>query len=175
MQERFGLKPIKNNEDELTAAIYLQVSIVSQALIFVTRSRSWSFVERPGFFLVIAFCIAQLVIFTLLFHILKTKNDTTQVPQVPNFSAFLRESSSASYYTIQTSDLIFWFLNCFVKGGYTYSRVCKLGVCQNAWYWVGMGWCNMALQHHLLLTIGYSQVHYPVCVEWQGMGQFTSK
>ncbi|KAF4353762.1 hypothetical protein F8388_024331 [Cannabis sativa] len=57
----FGLVPLRNNEDELTAAVYLQVSIVSQALIFVTRSRSWSFVERPGFFLMIAFLIAQLV------------------------------------------------------------------------------------------------------------------
>ncbi|KAI8018065.1 Plasma membrane ATPase 4 [Camellia lanceoleosa] len=46
---------------ELTAALYLQVSIVSQALIFVTRSRSWSFVERPGLLLVSAFIIAQLV------------------------------------------------------------------------------------------------------------------
>lgn len=43
------------------AALYLQVSIVSQALIFVTRSRSWSFVERPGFLLLTAFMIAQLV------------------------------------------------------------------------------------------------------------------
>ncbi|XP_062086901.1 ATPase 9, plasma membrane-type [Humulus lupulus] len=59
--DNFGLKPIKNKEDELTAAVYLQVSIVSQALIFVTRSRSWSFVERPGFFLMVAFLIAQLV------------------------------------------------------------------------------------------------------------------
>jgi hypothetical protein len=32
-----------------------------QALIFVTRSRSWSFVERPGFLLVFAFLVAQLV------------------------------------------------------------------------------------------------------------------
>ncbi|CAB4266590.1 unnamed protein product [Prunus armeniaca] len=39
----------------------LQVSIVSQALIFVTRSRSWSFVERPGLLLLGAFMIAQLV------------------------------------------------------------------------------------------------------------------
>ena len=45
----------------MIAALYLQVSIVSQALIFVTRSRSWSFVERPGVLLVIAFIIAQLV------------------------------------------------------------------------------------------------------------------
>lgn len=57
----FGVKPIKNNVDELTAALYLQVSIISQALIFVTRSRSWSFVERPGLLLGIAFIAAQLV------------------------------------------------------------------------------------------------------------------
>lgn len=43
------------------AALYLQVSIVSQALIFVTRSRSWSFLERPGMLLLGAFMIAQLV------------------------------------------------------------------------------------------------------------------
>ncbi|KAM7471646.1 hypothetical protein LguiA_009829 [Lonicera macranthoides] len=59
--DKFGVRPIRNHEDELTAALYLQVSIVSQALIFVTRSRSWSFMERPGLLLVIAFFIAQLV------------------------------------------------------------------------------------------------------------------
>ena len=46
---------------KLASAIYLQVSTVSQALIFVTRSRSWSFVERPGLLLVGAFAVAQLV------------------------------------------------------------------------------------------------------------------
>jgi H+-transporting ATPase len=35
----------------MMSALYLQVSIISQALIFVTRSRSWCFVERPGFWL----------------------------------------------------------------------------------------------------------------------------
>ncbi|KAG0491912.1 hypothetical protein HPP92_005310 [Vanilla planifolia] len=59
--EKFGVKSIRNNEDELTAAVYLQVSIISQALIFVTRSRSWSFMERPGLMLVFAFFLAQLV------------------------------------------------------------------------------------------------------------------
>lgn len=51
------------NDDfrKLASAIYLQVSIISQALIFVTRSRSWSFVERPGMLLVVAFLVAQLV------------------------------------------------------------------------------------------------------------------
>ncbi|KAJ9568187.1 hypothetical protein OSB04_004153 [Centaurea solstitialis] len=46
---------------KLASAVYLQVSTISQALIFVTRSRSWSFVERPGWLLVIAFGIAQLI------------------------------------------------------------------------------------------------------------------
>ncbi|XP_024972561.1 ATPase 9, plasma membrane-type isoform X2 [Cynara cardunculus var. scolymus] len=59
--EKFGVKPIKNNEHELMSALYLQVSIISQALIFVTRSRSWSFVERPGFLLCFAFLVAQLI------------------------------------------------------------------------------------------------------------------
>ncbi|XP_058206954.1 ATPase 8, plasma membrane-type-like [Rhododendron vialii] len=57
----FGVRSIRGHTDELTAALYLQVSIVSQALIFVTRSRSWSFVERPGLLLVSAFIAAQLV------------------------------------------------------------------------------------------------------------------
>ncbi|CAD6340034.1 unnamed protein product [Miscanthus lutarioriparius] len=57
----FGVMSIKENDRELMAALYLQVSIISQALIFVTRSRSWSFVERPGFLLLFAFFAAQLV------------------------------------------------------------------------------------------------------------------
>ncbi|KAE8770248.1 ATPase 2, plasma membrane-type-like [Hordeum vulgare] len=43
------------------AAVYLQVSIISQALIFVTRSRGWSFRERPGALLLGAFLLAQMV------------------------------------------------------------------------------------------------------------------
>ncbi|CAN6459760.1 unnamed protein product [Victoria cruziana] len=57
----FGVRSIREDTYELTAALYLQVSIVSQALIFVTRSRSWSFIERPGLLLVGAFFIAQLI------------------------------------------------------------------------------------------------------------------
>ncbi|CAI0427853.1 unnamed protein product [Linum tenue] len=52
---------VMDSEHEMMSALYLQVSIVSQALIFVTRSRSWSFVERPGWLLMIAFALAQLV------------------------------------------------------------------------------------------------------------------
>ncbi|KAJ7525127.1 hypothetical protein O6H91_17G037400 [Diphasiastrum complanatum] len=58
---KFGVRDISFHHREETAAIYLQVSIVSQALIFVTRSRSWSYVERPGSLLMTAFVIAQLV------------------------------------------------------------------------------------------------------------------
>ncbi|XP_022754017.1 plasma membrane ATPase 4 isoform X2 [Durio zibethinus] len=59
--DKFGVRSLRGREHEMMAALYLQVSIVSQALIFVTRSRSWSFVERPGLLLVTAFMIAQLV------------------------------------------------------------------------------------------------------------------
>ncbi|KAM0060202.1 putative P-type H(+)-exporting transporter [Helianthus debilis subsp. tardiflorus] len=59
--DKFGVRSIRNKDYELTAALYLQVSIVSQALIFVTRSRSWSYVERPGLLLLTAFLIAQLI------------------------------------------------------------------------------------------------------------------
>ncbi|BAT82237.1 hypothetical protein LR48_Vigan07g234400 [Vigna angularis] len=58
---KFGVRPLKESPEEMMAALYLQVSIISQALIFVTRSRSWSFVERPGLLLLGAFLIAQLV------------------------------------------------------------------------------------------------------------------
>ncbi|GAA0155277.1 primary active transporter [Lithospermum erythrorhizon] len=57
----FGVRSLQDSEHEMMAALYLQVSIVSQALIFVTRSRGWSFVERPGLLLLTAFFIAQLV------------------------------------------------------------------------------------------------------------------
>ncbi|XVF48170.1 hypothetical protein PTKIN_Ptkin03bG0169400 [Pterospermum kingtungense] len=58
---KFSVRSLHDSPEEMMAALYLQVSIVSQALIFVTRSRSWSYVERPGLLLVSAFIIAQLV------------------------------------------------------------------------------------------------------------------
>ncbi|XP_066371382.1 plasma membrane ATPase 1-like isoform X1 [Miscanthus floridulus] len=54
-------KTAQDDYQKLASAVYLQVSTISQALIFVTRSRSWSFVERPGFLLVFAFLVAQLI------------------------------------------------------------------------------------------------------------------
>ncbi|CAL5432540.1 unnamed protein product [Camellia sinensis] len=48
-------------DGKLASAMYLQVSTISQALIFVTRARGWSFTERPGGLLLVAFIIAQLV------------------------------------------------------------------------------------------------------------------
>ncbi|XP_074556625.1 plasma membrane ATPase-like isoform X2 [Curcuma longa] len=58
---KFNVRSIRYNDHEMMAALYLQVSIISQALIFVTRSRGWCFTERPGFLLCTAFVIAQLV------------------------------------------------------------------------------------------------------------------
>ncbi|KAL3639584.1 plasma membrane H+-ATPase [Castilleja foliolosa] len=61
----FGVSTLEKTAHDdfrkLASAIYLQVSTISQALIFVTRSRSWSYVERPGLLLVAAFLVAQLV------------------------------------------------------------------------------------------------------------------
>uniref|UniRef100_A0A1J3G0J6 Plasma membrane ATPase n=1 Tax=Noccaea caerulescens TaxID=107243 RepID=A0A1J3G0J6_NOCCA len=67
-QHHFDMKDKKvaaHLNEQMASAVYLQVSTISQALIFVTRSRSWSFVERPGSLLVIAFLIAQLVASTI--------------------------------------------------------------------------------------------------------------
>uniref|UniRef100_A0A0A9G984 Uncharacterized protein n=1 Tax=Arundo donax TaxID=35708 RepID=A0A0A9G984_ARUDO len=57
----FHVRSLHGNRDEMMSALYLQVSIISQALIFVTRSRSWCFAERPGYLLCFAFVLAQIV------------------------------------------------------------------------------------------------------------------
>lgn len=61
VQTYFKVKSLSDNDEQISSAIYLQVSIISQALIFVTRSQSWSFTERPGTLLMCAFVVAQLV------------------------------------------------------------------------------------------------------------------
>ncbi|CAI5522424.1 unnamed protein product [Closterium sp. Naga37s-1] len=52
---------LTESQMKLMSALYLQVSIISQALIFVTRSQSFSFLERPGLLLMVAFVVAQLI------------------------------------------------------------------------------------------------------------------
>ena len=49
------------NDPRLHSIIYLQVSIISQALIFITRSRGFFFTERPSLILVATFALAQLI------------------------------------------------------------------------------------------------------------------
>jgi len=53
--------PINHNDPMLHMIIYLQVAIISQALIFVTRSHGFFFTERPSTALMGAFCVAQLI------------------------------------------------------------------------------------------------------------------
>lgn len=64
-QDKFGVSlesfPVQPNDPQLHMVIYLQVAIISQALIFVTRSHGFFFMERPSAALFGAFCIAQLV------------------------------------------------------------------------------------------------------------------
>ncbi|XP_048550532.1 plasma membrane ATPase 4-like isoform X1 [Triticum urartu] len=58
--EKFHVRSLRGNKDAMMSALYLQVSIISQALIFVTRSRRWCFQERPGLWLCFAFVVAQI-------------------------------------------------------------------------------------------------------------------
>jgi H+-transporting ATPase len=69
-QDKFGFKPFQFdsgpynsgwNDPVLHSIIYLQVSTISQGLIFVTRSRGLFFTERPSVILVCAFALAQLI------------------------------------------------------------------------------------------------------------------
>ncbi|KAG0552499.1 hypothetical protein BDA96_01G512300 [Sorghum bicolor] len=60
-ESHFKVRPLKEDVEMISSAMYLQISIISQALIFVTRSRGLSFLERPGALLICAFVVAQLV------------------------------------------------------------------------------------------------------------------
>jgi H+-transporting ATPase len=54
-------QPVDHNDPQLHMIVYLQVAIISQALIFVTRSHGFFFMERPSTALLVAFCIAQAI------------------------------------------------------------------------------------------------------------------
>ncbi|KAJ1654732.1 hypothetical protein IWQ61_005389 [Dispira simplex] len=61
-QRLFGMETFTDNNDwRLHSIIYLQVSTISQALIFVTRSHGFSYMERPSVILCVAFIVAQMV------------------------------------------------------------------------------------------------------------------
>jgi H+-transporting ATPase len=64
-QDKFGVSfsslPVHANDPEFHMIVYLQVAIISQALIFVTRSHGFFFMERPSTALIVAFCFAQLI------------------------------------------------------------------------------------------------------------------
>ncbi|KAF8997072.1 plasma membrane H+-transporting ATPase [Cyathus striatus] len=64
-QDTFGVSlatnPVHSNDRQLHMVIYLQVAIISQALIFVTRSHGFFFMECPSFALIFAFFGAQLI------------------------------------------------------------------------------------------------------------------
>ena len=61
-ESKFGVDAYKaHNDKHLHMIIYLQVAMISQALIFVTRSHGFCFMERPSTALLCAFGVAQLV------------------------------------------------------------------------------------------------------------------
>ncbi|CAF4339194.1 unnamed protein product, partial [Rotaria sordida] len=49
------------NDPVLNSIIYLQSSVMSQASIFITRSRTFFFLDRPSFMLIFAFTVAQII------------------------------------------------------------------------------------------------------------------
>ncbi|CAO3600313.1 unnamed protein product [Absidia cylindrospora] len=61
-KDNFGVERFTDpNEPLYHSIVYLQVSTISQALIFVTRSRGMWFTERPSLMLMSAFVVAQLL------------------------------------------------------------------------------------------------------------------
>jgi len=62
-EDKFHVQPLGKDVNDYGGhmVIYLQVAIISQALIFVTRSHGPSWTERPSVALMAAFCLAQLV------------------------------------------------------------------------------------------------------------------
>lgn len=81
--------------DELNSALLLQVSIISRALTLVTRSRSWSFIERPGLLLVAAFIAAQLdSIFIFHFELILTTFLCMIPIPYPNFGTCKKQAST---------------------------------------------------------------------------------
>ena len=65
-EDTFGVSlhfdgPKRPDDPQLHMIVYLQVAIISQALIFITRSHGFFFMERPSWALLIAFCLAQLI------------------------------------------------------------------------------------------------------------------
>jgi H+-transporting ATPase len=64
-EDKFGVQlvdsPKHPNDPALHMIVYLQVAIISQALIFVTRSHGFFFLEMPSYALLGAFCVAQLI------------------------------------------------------------------------------------------------------------------
>ncbi|KAI9021572.1 plasma-membrane proton-efflux P-type ATPase [Phycomyces nitens] len=61
-ERHFGVRSSTDpNYGVYHSAVYLQVSTISQGLIFITRSRGFFFMERPSVMLMGAFIVAQLV------------------------------------------------------------------------------------------------------------------
>jgi len=109
-----GALPLAINTYEgqarLRGLIYMQVSISGQALIFVTRSRGFSFLDRPHILVLSSFVIAQTV---------------ATIIGVYGFSGY----SGYNVSTIQNSPgVLIWGRESFFGCGWAYALV--------AWIWV---------------------------------------
>lgn len=108
VQTHFHVRSLSSNTEEISSAIYLQVSIISQALIFVTRSQGWSFMERPGTLLMCAFVVAQLVGFSYLTFTSSFFNQVGYRDFYYRFDSYFRTASKLYIYFLSVIKIIFF-------------------------------------------------------------------
>lgn len=131
---------------KLASAVYLQVSTISQALIFVTRSRGWSFMERPGLLLVAAFIVAQMVSIHFLLSFL--------LPLLGNFVS--RRPTPGFIYR----SLIFTpCFSCLQVATFMSAMVTSVkfaGIEKIGWRWTGVIWLFNIVTYFLLDPIKFA-------------------
>lgn len=68
-------------------------------------------------------------------------------------------------YAFDLVNLCWWWADC-----YTNCCLCKLEFCCNWGDWMGLGWCGLAIQPHLLFPTWFYQIHYQICAERESLG-----
>lgn len=61
-------------------------------------------------------------------------------------------------------------MDLFCADCYFDRSLCKLELCCNWRNRLGLGWCNMAIQHNILYPTWFPQVLHSLCFEWEGLG-----
>lgn len=164
LQTTFNVVDISGDHEKLVAAVYLQVSILSQALIFVTRSQSWSIFERPGFLLMLAFVGAQMVRFTwkmVTFSSIILGVFYFEFQICTCFPQKVHLMSSSCLEILACAKYFF----CIFAGRNFPCCLCQYQLRKLPCHWLGLGWCGLALQLVSLPATRCAQVHCTVHLE----------